>query len=140
MSRVPPRPERQKSKPIRDPEGRRAWALTQRRCAACWAQCGLSVHHLAKPGRDDGVENLLCLCIVCHQAAEGVVVNRMGVRVPVLALGMCLTLKRESDPKNWKPERLEILFGQRLPDLEPRPELFLQERRRNTNGRSPRLD
>lgn len=136
MTMVPPRLLKQKANVVRDVDGRRAWAFTQKKCAACWlsswnAWHWLETHHIvSSAGRCDSLPNLLRACNHCHRAAEGERIMVHGTVLPTLSIGACLTLKMESDPGNFDLARLEILYGQRLPRPEAVPEWFLKERGR----------
>src|SRR5690348_7020367 len=106
-----------------------AWCATQTRCAVCWcdlAQCWppAAVHHLVRRGRQNLLCNLLALCSGCHEDHHGQ--NRPGF--PGLTFSHLLTAKLESDPANWEPEKLEEIYGRRLPFLMPIPSEYLQER------------
>lgn len=133
-----------KAHPVKDVASREAWAAEHEVCACCdwtpWQRKRLSfddckfalqVHHIIKQGRSDDECNLLRLCNRCHDLAEYMHIRQeSGVLFPKLTLGMCLWLKKESDPEHWNPERLEQLYHKRLPDLEPVPEVFIRERER----------
>lgn len=117
------------------------FAAEQTRCACChiprrqaiYLRSGLDlqIHHLIKRGRSDERCNLLRLCERCHRLAELEQIREQGSLLPKLWLGICLTLKRQSDPAHWKPKRLlELYPRQVLPDLEAVPPVFLAERER----------
>ena len=127
-----------KRNPVRDPDLRRQYALSIGHCQSCGAgptQCdfrGLSVHHIAKPGRSDELCNFLLLCGTCHDLAEG-----RNIRVPstdpptprgekrllpLLPPAICCSLKKDRDPENWNLPRLLELWGWASLDLEPIPQ------------------
>lgn len=114
----------QKANPVRDLAARRLWAADRRHCYACGGGLALQTHHVAKPGRSDEVANLMRLCLWCHGSAEGETVVRFGERQPKLTFSHCLWLKRAHDPHEWNPERLAVLYGQCLPELEEPPEYY----------------
>lgn len=119
-------------------------------CACCWIPArqaafhrwpGLQAHHLVKRSRRVCHErwNLLRLCRRCHDLAELHQIRECGVLLPKLAFGICLTLKREqaiADARRlgtdeygeWQPRLLAELYGRTLPDLEPLPQVFADER------------
>ena len=122
-----------KRNPVRDVEGRRAYALAIGHCQACGAGNsdfrGLSVHHIAKPGRSDEVCNLLVLCGTCHDLAEGHHVRVVGpdgkkVLLPLLPPSVCVTIKYMRDPANHDLGRLLELWGWASMDPEPIPEMI----------------
>lgn len=115
----------QKANPVRDINLRRIWAADRRWCYACGAGLALQTHHLVKPGRSDEATNLARLCLWCHGSAEGQVIVRFGERQPKLTFAHCLWLKRAHDPREYDPERLAVLFGQALPELEEPAEYYL---------------
>src|SRR6516165_4818784 len=122
-----------KTKPIIDPDFRRRWSLEHDHCMACghdskqWGRW-LETHHIIGGwSRSDESTNLLRLCHRCHQLAEGLQVREGGVVLPVITLGMQLWLKRLRDPSEWNPDRLRELHGSALPELEPVPQLFIDE-------------
>jgi len=125
-----------KSHPVRDTPRRIQWAAEHDACAACWAYIGmfgvlLETHHIVKCGRSDEPCNLLRLCRRCHKLAERERIRGDdGKLLPHLTLGVCLTLKRESDIEHWSPARLTELRHSELPIMEPVPEFFLRERQR----------
>ena len=47
--------------------------------------------------------------------------EQSGELLPFLKLGIVLTIKKLRDPLNFDPDRLQVLLGERLPDLEPLP-------------------
>ena len=128
----------EKSHAVRDPELRSSWRQEQSRCACCWRpyyQNGawIECHHIVKPGRSDELCNFLGLCAGfvegprCHELAEGMRIRRDdGELWPTLSLANCLWLKRESDPENFDPARLEQLLHKFLPEPERPSELFFQ--------------
>lgn len=137
MSCLPPRPQPPKVNPTYDPVGRREWALLRMRCQAClkgWREAGadimgLTVHHIIKPYRSDEPCNYLLLCHLCHDLAEGRRYRVDGKLLPKLSIGICLTIKKEADPEEWNAKRLEELYGQTLPDMEPLPDFLVKARR-----------
>ena len=130
--------EYKKRNPIRDVEGRRAYALAVGHCQACGVGPtgldfrGLSVHHIAKPGRSDELCNLLVLCGTCHDLAEGhhvrVDPETAGlppgpkILLPLLPPSVCVTIKAKRDPENHNLPRLLELWGRFSLDPEPIPE------------------
>lgn len=128
----------EKANPVKDKAELESFAGVFTRCACCgttgksWSS-RLTIHHLVKLGRSHERCNLLRLCWnPCHMLAEGERIRRAdGLLYPKLTLGICLWLKRESDPEFWDPARLTQLRHSALPDLEPVPEVFLVERLAN---------
>jgi hypothetical protein len=122
MWQVPPRPIYQKSGKSRGGAADsfyREWAINHPYCMACgdgeppWP--GLSTHHLVKSGRSHEAANLLRLCGVCHDLAEGGRVREGGELLPQLTLAVCLTLKMVRDGEAWDAKRLRQLRGMNLP-------------------------
>lgn len=134
-------PRLKKSHAVHDKEAVWRWSREHDTCACCHAYVGmigtiLETHHIIKAGRSDEPCNLLRLCRFCHKLAEGEKVpHPSGGHWPNLSLAMCLKLKMEADPHEWKPERLAELRHSNLPDLKPLPELLVKERLVN-NGRT----
>lgn len=127
---------RRKAKPIKDAEGYAEFLRTFPFCMCChvpmqWAPYpGLSRHHIIKFKRSDDWCNLVVCCDRDHSLAELHTIREGGVALPKLTLGIMLTIKKEADPDNWNPERLEELRGQPLPELEPIPDFLLRDRTR----------
>jgi len=144
MSMIVPRPIVPKAHPIRDESARRAWAAQHDYCFACGASLDylqaigswLETHHLARGvGRSDEPCNLFRSCMRDHKLCHGEQVVAYGVRLPLLTLGMQLTIKQLATPDEWNPERLAVLYGQCLPSLAPVPEWFQMEFLRNRGNR-----
>ena len=124
---------------LKDPEAYAYFSLTRQACHLCgiplrfsqrqWGRA-LTNHHIIKPGRSDDICNLLRLCQRCHDSAEGRDVVYSGVRYPKISIGVCLFLKKISEPGNYDQKRLEILFGKNLPQMEKIPSIYSQEWRR----------
>lgn len=115
---------RPKLVPVKDPVFYKAWAAAHTHCQCCAATLSfppLSTHHIVRRGRSDEACNLLRLCGVCHDLAEHRTRTVSGVRIADLTLGMCLRLKSDRDPGDFKRQRLEELYGQTLPDLSDIP-------------------
>ena len=123
-----------KRHPVRDVAGRYAYALAIGHCQACGSDGradfrGLSVHHIAKPGRSDELCNLLVLCGTCHDLAEGHHIRVPGpdgkkVLLPLLPPSVCVTIKAQRDPENHDLARLLELWGWASVDQEPVPEMI----------------
>lgn len=113
-----------KTHPGKEPEVLAHFARTHPRCQACGTRHGLQIHHIVKQGRAHEPTNLLRLCLRCHNLAEGLDVRgRDGRLLPKLMIGHCLWLKREQDPRDYDPVRLQELRACRLPDPERPPRL-----------------
>ena len=80
----------------------------------CWP--GLSRHHICKFRRDDSWCNLLVLCRVCHDRAEGLLKPKLSVR-------SCLMLKKVRDGGNFDLARCVELLGWKAVELEPVPDI-----------------
>lgn len=125
------------TKAIKDKDFYSDWAVEHDFCQCCgihrlkaqferWP--GLSTHHMVKPGRSDERCNLLRLCERCHACAEMETrVDGKGQKLPYLPLGVCLTIKQLREPEDVDLERLEYLYGQKLPVLEPYPQVYQDE-------------
>ena len=125
----------QKSHPVKDDKARKAWAAEHAYCFACGVgyeqsryqtHCGgvpITIHHIVKPGRSDEPCNWCPLCYRDHSLAENRLLRdeQSGELLPFLKLGIVLTIKKLRDPLNFDPDRLQVLLGERLPDLEPLP-------------------
>jgi hypothetical protein len=124
---------------VKDPEFYAEWALSHDHCQACGIPAreaafqrwpGLSTHHMVKFKRSDEACNLLRLCKRCHDLAEGLTIRERGVLYPTLRLPVCLTLKLSREPGDFDAERLRVLYGRPLPDMQPVPEVIEAEFRR----------
>lgn len=136
-----------KSSPVKDSEAYSQWNAAHVFCMCCGIQMNqnpyrvLTTHHIIKSGRSDEPCNLLRLCWQpCHMACEGSI-SRIEEPInphihgfkpkfklyPVLKLGHALWLKKNRDPKNWNPERLEVLYHKALPDLIEPPSEYLDD-------------
>lgn len=136
MSNLGDRAIYQRVYPVDDPAMYKQWAVDHPYCMACGVSAreapfapncggiGLSTHHIIKPGRSDEKCNLLRLCKRDHDLAEGMRIRVRGELLPVLTIGVCLTLKKVRDPGDWNPERLTELFRQTLPEMEAIPDVI----------------
>ncbi len=123
----------------RDSKARNAWGLSKLNCQACgfpfnppaWGRWREVHHIIGNVGRSDEPTNWLALCARCHKLAEGQQVRVDGELLPVLTLGMCLTIKAHADSEEWDGNRLATLYGSNLPRFDDLPEFFLTELRRN---------
>lgn len=99
----------------------------------CYAKDDLARHHIIKFGRSDEWSNLMVLCCRCHCLAHGQTIRSpyTGQPYPTLSLGVFLTVKHASNPELFDMARLQELYGQTLPDMEPVPEWIFDERIRN---------
>ena len=111
----------------------KAWGRKNDRCHCCGIyeaaaqtiRMGLTTHHIVRKFRASEPCVLLRLCwSVCHMAAEGSNVVWRGIRVPNLTQGHCLWLKRERCPDEWDPDRLAVILGHALPEIEKPPDFF----------------
>ncbi len=88
----------------------------------------LELHHILKSGRSDERTNLVLLCIRDHQLAEFHSIRAdNGVLLPYLTLPRVLWLKKRIDPENYDRQRLQQLYGKRLPVASKPPLVFLRE-------------
>lgn len=129
---------RPKVKPVKDKIFYRQWAEEHDHCQACGIDAqravferwpGLSTHHIVKFRRSDERCNLLRLCQRCHDLAEGRQIRVGGLLLPHLTLAVCLGLKLCREPQDMSLERLEELYGRRLPDPGEIPEVIEREYR-----------
>ena len=128
----------EKVKPVKDAALYRAFFEDHPYCAACGVptgkaafapDCGgigLSRHHIIRFKRSDEVCNLATLCSRDHNLAEGhqIRCEQTGLVLPTLTLGMVLSIKSERFPDEYDADRLAVLYGRALPDLEPIPEFL----------------
>jgi hypothetical protein len=139
-----------RKRPGKDPRVLQAYAATHDRCACCWlpkrAQrfgWWLELHHIigGKGGRSDELCNLLMLCTRCHMICEGAKFKQEnGEPFPTITFGMILALKCEADPDQFDLTRIAQLYRPNyrnperwrdcLPDPEPVPAVYLEERNR----------
>jgi hypothetical protein len=118
----------------------REWCAARTTCHVCGIDAyratsfrypGLSTHHVVKPHRAHEACNLIRCCQRCHDLAEGRVMmgwlNGVRVQYERLTVGMCLTVKLREEPWDADAQRLEEIYGQRLPAPEPLPMLLLAE-------------
>lgn len=146
-----------KRKPRRndDLEARKAWEAEHQVCASCGFRPGLGegwleTHHIldGKYGRPNEPWNWLRLCgrfgdedkPPCHRLAEGERVRRRdGSYWLTISDGMCLTMKRESDPANFDLGAMQAhlirLTRRRLAALEELPVEMLEQRAMNARKR-----
>ena len=134
MRRIPP-----KTPILKDPVDYDLILQERPWCQACGVSsqsapfaphCGgvpLSRHHIVKFKRSDDRTNILVLCHRDHQLAEGASIRdpRTRLLLPRLTLGICLSLKKLRDPREYDEARLTELYGRALPDLEPIPKFLL---------------
>lgn len=148
MKRTPLKRTRMTRKSRRNdrPEVRAEWSASQiQRCAVCWAPAAdfrvdLHRHHLlGGANRIDDPRMLLLLCMQwgdwrcrCHDLFHGYRIRRSdGTYWPALSLGMLLGVKRECDPQNFDLDWLQEISGRRrLPEIEPLPAAYMEERMR----------
>ena len=110
---------------VRDPHFRELWKHYHPKCLACGTdKCwiGMQFHHIiGAAGRSDEESNASTFCGICHMARHGKLPDR-----PSLSLAHTLWLKKVRDPENWNPERLAVLLGHALPEIEEPPEFYLR--------------
>lgn len=117
---------------VKDADFYKSWAYLHKFCQGCGVSAkmspwpGNSTHHLVRFRRSDEATNLLRMCIACHSACEGLPWPGM----PSLTIGMCLTIKACREPLDFDVERLRVLYGFGLPDMEPIPWAYESEFRR----------
>lgn len=120
---------------VKDKDFYAAWNAAHDYCHCCgiaqhlapsdYGGVGISTHHVVKSGRSDEACNLLRLCGRCHDLAEGHTIRRPDRTTwPKLSLAVCLSIKLVRDPDDFDPVRLAALFGRRLPDALPIPDVF----------------
>lgn len=121
----------ERSRPDKDVAMYRAWSLAHPWCQCCGVPAaaaeypGLSVHHIVKQGRAHEATNLIKLCHLHHRLAEGDTIRGpVGTPLPLLTLGVCLTLKATREPGEFDPARLAALRGRPLPPFAPVPAEF----------------
>lgn len=124
------RPIYKKSRPIKNPKLYTQWNKEHTHCQCCGVSSsmavwpGLTTHHIIKSGRSDEPTNLLRLCPLCHDAAEGLSHKRDGVILPGLPVAICLRIKREREPGCYDAVRLAELRGSNLPQEEDIPDIY----------------
>lgn len=124
----------------KDEEFYKAWCVARPACQVCGIDArtavafrfpGLSTHHVVKPHRAHEACNLIRCCQRCHDLAEGKeragYLNGTRVEYQRLTIGMCLTVKLRAEPWDVDLDRLQAIYGMRLPDPEPLPMLLLAE-------------
>jgi hypothetical protein len=131
---------RQKANPTQDEEFYRRWRQDHWFCQVCGIEDWNAVkfrsgpttaHHLVKPGRSHESCNLIKLCTRDHDLAENRDwrgwINGQPIDYPHLTLGMLLTAKQRTEPQDIDIPRLEALWGRMGIELEPLPQIFLDE-------------
>lgn len=115
----------QRCKPVRDDEGRRQWAVSQRqRCQVCLGRFdwrGWHCHHIIRFKRSDEPANWLLVCAVCHDKVHD------APNGQPLTVGHTLTCKQLAAPDEFDLARLEQLAGHPL-ECEPLPDWLLAVR------------
>jgi hypothetical protein len=111
-----------------DPVFYKDWSNARPYCMACGIPArkmpfpGASVHHIVKFRRSDEPTNLLKMCGVCHDSAEGIErIGPFGIPWPLLPLGVCLSIKAAREPADFDIDRLRVLYGFGLPEMLPIP-------------------
>lgn len=111
----------------------KAWGKAHGHCQCCGYSGSafgrtLTSHHIIKPGRSHEACNLLRLCQRCHSLAELLQVRGKDKEVmPKLTIGVCLAIKLTREPEAFDAARLEVLLGQKLPEVGVIPEIFEKE-------------
>jgi hypothetical protein len=122
-----------KARPVKNPKFYAQWNADHDFCQCCGIDAitaqherwpGLSTHHIVKFGRSDEACNLIRLCDRCHRLAERAIIRENGIELPILEIGMVLTIKMTRDCEVWDPDRLQVLRGCSLPDMMSIPEVF----------------
>lgn len=145
------KPIRRTSKPRKRSAGEdlARWVAQQTHCHVCHrrfkSRANVEIHHLLKGrnSRPNFAWNVLLVCNAwhtprCHELCEG------NSRIPkdeggywdVISFEVQLTIKRDGDPENWRPEEMQKWMGNRqMPELAPVPDWLLLERTYHDIGR-----
>jgi hypothetical protein len=114
---------------VKDHEFTGAWGMAHPWCMICGGPEGygiagrLETHHIfgGKYGRSDEAANYLRVHNhPCHRLCEleEIKSGPYGL-LPVIPIGMQLSIKRERDPADWNPKVIKRLAIHAVPDFEP---------------------